>query len=88
MLKQTHIRKMVLAAVLSAGFAAVVTAQPAIGTAVPNAARATLIAELRHRGIHFLVYGTLDLLPVGALVTFAPFPLPKWFLRSPVRRST
>ena len=83
MLKQTHIRKIVLAAVLSAGFAVVVTAQPAIGTGgVLNAASNALPGlpnSAIAQGSIFLVYGTGlgPPPPVGALVTFAPFPLPK-----------
>jgi uncharacterized protein (TIGR03437 family) len=82
MLKQTRIRKILLAAVLSAGFAAVATAQPAIGTGgVLNAASNALpglpnaaIAQ----GSIFLVYGTGlgPPPPAGASVTSAPFPLP------------
>jgi len=83
MLKQIHIRKMVLAAVLSAGFAVVATAQPAIGTGgVLNAASNALTGlpnSAIAQGSIFLVYGTGlgPAPPAGALVTFAPFPLPK-----------
>src|SRR5258708_37790164 len=83
MLKQTHIRKIVLAAVLSAGFAVVVTAQPAIGTGgVLNAASNALPGlpnSAIAQGSIFLVYGTGlgPPPPAGALVTFAPFPLLK-----------
>ena len=83
MLKHSRIRMILLTAVLSAGFAVVATAQPAIGTGgVLNAASNALPGlpnSAIAQGSIFLVYGTGlgPPPPVGAIVTLAPFPLPK-----------
>lgn len=85
MLNQTHIRKILSAVVLSACFAAVATAQPAIGTGgVLNAASNAfpgLPNSVIAQGSIFLVYGTGlgPPPPADAFVTSAPFPLPKVF---------
>jgi len=82
-LKQIPFLKMLLTAVLSAGFVAVAAAQPVIGTGGVLNAASYALAGLPNsaiaQGSIFLVFGTGlgPPPPTGAAVTFAPFPLPK-----------